>query len=222
MARKLLEESSKNLVIGIGRTQKIQEENYRHITADFSNPEEAQTIDFSSYLSGESQKVVLINNAGVIDPIAHLGDTENQELINHFNINLLAPALLTNNFISQLSGMGPEKLILNVSSGAARNPYDGWGCYCSSKAGLEMLARVVDTEQQLKRNEFKIFSVSPGVIDTPMQDTIRSTDETRFSNKQKFVNLKKENLLKDPDKIAEDFSYIIRDPEKHKDLTINL
>jgi len=219
LTNKLLEEGTS--VIGIGRNQKITHDNYTHITADFSDTAETSKIDFKKYVPEDAEKVILINNAGIIEPIQHIGEAEEEKMIRHFNINLLVPALLTNKFIGQLKGAAGEKLIINVSSGAATSPYDGWACYCSSKAGLEMFARTVDQEQTLKGNEFKLYSVSPGVIDTPMQNTIRSADKSSFSNKDKFVNLKESNLLKDPDKIAEDFTYIINNTQKVKDLIIS-
>ena len=65
------------------------------------------------------------------------------------------------------------KRILNISSGAGRNPYEGWGAYCTTKAGLDHFSRVVAMEQANEQYPVEIVSIAPGIIDTDMQATIR-------------------------------------------------
>jgi benzil reductase ((S)-benzoin forming) len=48
----------------------------------------------------------------------------------------------------------------------------------------------------------KVYSVAPGVIDTDMQIQIRSTNENAFSSLENFQNLKSENKLETPERIA--------------------
>jgi benzil reductase ((S)-benzoin forming) len=70
-------------------------------------------------------------------------------------LNLLTPMLLSNAFAQAYGNSSGKKLICNLSSGAASKPLPGWASYCSSKAGLEMFSRVMDTEW--RSEAFRVF-----------------------------------------------------------------
>ena len=63
--------------------------------------------------------------------------------------------------------------IINLSSGAAIRPLDGWSAYCSAKAGVHMLTRAVALENADKG--IRIFGFQPGTTDTDMQVAIRAS-----------------------------------------------
>jgi NAD(P)-dependent dehydrogenase (short-subunit alcohol dehydrogenase family) len=63
--------------------------------------------------------------------------------------------------------------IINVSSGAALRPQEGWSAYCAGKAGLAMLTRSVDFEHRAAG--IRVFGFQPGTTDTDMQGTIRAS-----------------------------------------------
>ena len=60
--------------------------------------------------------------------------------------------------------------IVNLSSGAAHNPMEGWSAYCSSKAALKMLTACVDKD--FGEKGVRAFGFAPGVVDTGMQGSI--------------------------------------------------
>jgi NAD(P)-dependent dehydrogenase (short-subunit alcohol dehydrogenase family) len=63
--------------------------------------------------------------------------------------------------------------IINVSSGAAHRPLEGWSAYCAGKAGLAMLTRSIDLEH--RPAGIRVFGFQPGTTDTDMQVTIRAS-----------------------------------------------
>jgi len=63
--------------------------------------------------------------------------------------------------------------IVNVSSGAALRPLEGWSAYCAGKAGLAMLTRAIVVENAA--NNIRVFGFQPGTTDTDMQVTIRAS-----------------------------------------------
>jgi NAD(P)-dependent dehydrogenase (short-subunit alcohol dehydrogenase family) len=67
--------------------------------------------------------------------------------------------------------------IINVSSGAAYRPLEGWSSYCAGKAGLAMLTRSL----VLETSGVRIFGFSPGTIDTDMQVKIRASGLNQVS-----------------------------------------
>ena len=115
---------------------------------------------------------VLINNAGVIAPIARINDADSAEWGRAVDINLKGVfhgmrAVIP---IMRLQGEGT---ILTVSSGAAHNPLEGWSAYCASKAGAAMLTRVAHLEEAAQG--LRIMGLSPGTVATEMQVAIRAS-----------------------------------------------
>jgi NAD(P)-dependent dehydrogenase (short-subunit alcohol dehydrogenase family) len=115
---------------------------------------------------------VLINNAGVIDPIAPLSSVDPAEFGKLVDINLkgVLHGMRAALPVMQAQGAGS---IITVGSGAAHNPLEGWGGYCSSKAGAWMLTRVADIES--RGRGVRVMSLSPGTVATDMQRTIKAS-----------------------------------------------
>lgn len=111
---------------------------------------------------------VLINNAGVIDPIAPLAQADPDAFGRLIDINLKG---VFHCLRAAMPEMAPGSTIITVGSGAAYNPLEGWGAYCSSKAAAWMLTRVAAVEAPALR----IMSLSPGTVATDMQRTIRDS-----------------------------------------------
>ncbi|MDA3838388.1 MAG: SDR family NAD(P)-dependent oxidoreductase, partial [Candidatus Delongbacteria bacterium] len=61
----------------------------------------------------------LINNAGTIKPIKTIEKLTSEEIINSFNVNLIAPTIIASKFIERTLNYSCEKRIINISSGAA-------------------------------------------------------------------------------------------------------
>ncbi len=145
----------------------------------------------------------LINNAGILNPISVVGKNNENALIKNLDVNLRAPIYLSELIISRIQNLDIKKYVLNISSGAARNPYHGWAAYCTSKAGLDMFTKCIGVEQRDEKYPVKMIAFAPGVVDTNMQDQIRSTSKEQFKNLDKFIDLKNNNLLLDPDYVAQ-------------------
>jgi benzil reductase ((S)-benzoin forming) len=200
---KILLKQNNTKVIGISKKNIFSNEKYYHIFSDFSITEFIENIQFPEI--EENDEVFLINNAGVISEIKRIGNVETKSIINDFNVNAIAPLLLINKFIKKYQNINSKKTILNISSGAGRHTIDAWTTYCASKSAMDMFSENIYVEQQFYPEEmrFSIYSVAPGVVDTPMQEKIRNSDENNFSEKEKFVLLKKNNQLSNPNDIAE-------------------
>lgn len=182
-----------NYVFGFSRTNSLQNANFEYKKLDLSNLDEVSSYDFP--VLKNVNKVVLINNAGTLGEIKHLGKLDHESIITSFNVNLTAVALLSSSFIKTYQNTDSERIIINISSGAAQSAYDGWAPYCSTKAGINMLSQAVAKEQELESNPIKVYAIAPGVVDTYMQDTIRNTKQEDFSNIEKFHTLKNEGAL---------------------------
>lgn len=198
-------------IVGISRRKTIDHPHYCHVPLDLSQPEKIKEFNFHPLEDQEPDKIVLLNNAGTLGDVKHLGDIEDQALIDGITLNFIAPAVLMNRFIKAYKNIKAQKIIINVSSGAAQSPYDGWSMYSSTKAALDMITRVADVEQDLENIEypFIVRGVAPGVVATDMQKHIRSLDESDFSNIEKFKQLKANNALYGPEEVAEQYVVIM-------------
>ncbi|WP_373232214.1 (S)-benzoin forming benzil reductase [Cohnella sp.] len=153
------------------------------------------------------RSVVLINNAGILAPIKPIELCSSEEIIMNTQINLTAPMILTSEFISNTSDMQSDKQIINISSGAGKKPYYGWSNYCSAKAGLDLFTRCVGVEQAAEEYPVRVLSISPGVIDTEMQQEIRMTPKENFHSLDRFLALKENGDLQSPSDVA---AYILK------------
>lgn len=151
----------------------------------------------------ENDRIALINNAGILEPVAPLKSTDFEVTEKHLALNLLAPIILSSVFIAKTEQVPIQKVILNMSSGAAFYPYSGWSVYCSSKAGLEMVTKVAGLEQTSEKYPLTIFALAPGIIETGMQEAIRETDLALFPERDKFISLHEEGKLAKPNDVAE-------------------
>jgi benzil reductase ((S)-benzoin forming) len=213
--------SKNNFVYGISRNSLIEHDQYKHITLDLNDLDKVKQFRFDQPENAE--KIVLVNNAGVLGHVTQVGNLENDKIIQSYNINLISPALLTNNFIHTYKDSAAEKMIINVSSGAARHTISSWSTYCSTKAGLEMYTRVIMEEQkEMKGKPVRVFSIAPGVVDTEMQDEIREVEPENFSELDRFIQLKKEGQLEDPQIVARYYADVINNPDKYKDPLMDL
>lgn len=114
----------------------------------------------------------LVNNAGILDPIATIVDSDPAEWARNIQTNLVGAY---NAIRAVLPGMitAGGGSIVNLSSGAAIRPLEGWSAYCSAKAGLHMLTRAVALETEGKG--IRIFGFQPGMTDTYMHVQVRAS-----------------------------------------------
>lgn len=197
-------------VYGISRRQTVEHDRYVHFAVDLSDQQ--ALIDFELPQITATEQIVLLNNAGTLGTVAHVGSLDDKEIAGSYNVNVLAPAILSNKFVKAYSELSCDKLIINISSGAASSPYDGWAVYCSAKAAVDMFSRTMVQEQDLKPNGINVLAIAPGVVDTAMQTQIRSTDKSGFTRKDKFIELKESGSLYRAEDVAERFVEIFNDP----------
>ena len=104
---------------------------------------------------------LLVNNASVLGPSPQprLADYPLDALEHVYRVNVLAPLALAQ---QALAALPPGATVINVTSDAAVEAYEGWGGYGSSKAALEQLTRVLAAEHP----ELRIVAVDPGDMNT--------------------------------------------------------
>ena len=104
---------------------------------------------------------LVVNNAGALGPSPQprLGAYPLDELARVYEVNVLAPLALVQEALPRLA---PGAVVLNVTSDAAVEPYEGWGGYGSSKAALEQLTAILAAEEP----RLRVYAVDPGDMRT--------------------------------------------------------
>ena len=115
---------------------------------------------------------ILVNNAGLVDPVAHLADSDPDAWARVADVNYKGVYYGMRAVLPDMLAQG-SGVIVNISSGAATSPLDGWSHYCSSKAAVLMLTRCADKEY--RENGVRVVGLSPGTVATDMQRVIKAS-----------------------------------------------
>ena len=116
---------------------------------------------------------LLVNNASTLgaSPQPALADLDHDVLDDVLFTNVVAPHALTRELLPQL--LEHRGTVLNISSDAAVEAYEGWGAYGASKAALDHLTRILAAELPALR----VYAVDPGDMRTRMhQDAFPGED----------------------------------------------
>ena len=141
------------------------------VACDVSNYKEVQGL-ISHCESTYGRMDILINNAGVIEPIGHLVTSDPDVWSHATDINFkgvyygLRAAL-------PLMQAQQHGTIIKIGSGASQSPHEGWSHYCAAKAASAMLTRCAHKE--VAQSGVRVISLSPGTVATEMQVLIKAS-----------------------------------------------
>ncbi len=197
-------------IIGISRHMEPSSGRYTHLSLDLSDTDKLVRALGEIFPPDSYDELTLINNAGWIGEIAPLGKLDPQAILDIHRINVVAPAILMNAFAAVYKSYSSKKTVINISSGAAGKAVDGWSGYCASKAALNQLTLVAQLESDLHQLGIRYIALSPGIIDTPMQENIRSASSENFSQVKKFQKFKSENQLSTPAETADKVIFLLK------------
>lgn len=177
----------------------------RQLTADLSDP--AAWPEFAAWLDAlvddvGPERIVVIHNAATLTPIGFAGEVEAEGYISNVLLNSAAPQVIGDTVIRTAQRTETPTVLVQLSSGAGKNPYPGWTSYCASKAAVDMWVRSVGIEQAERGDLVRALSVSPGVVATDMQAEIRNSDREAFPNVERFRGLHDDGHLADPAEVG--------------------
>jgi len=160
----------------------------------------------------DASEVILIHNAGVVDPVGAIGAMPAEQILNAVAINLSAPILLTNALLGAgvirpsghpAGSAGRPLTVLFISSGAAHRVIGGWSVYSAAKRGAEAFFDAL-AAQYAEDERVRVVNVNPGVMDTDMQAGLRdyANRNVYFPDRERFVGLHTSGQLAQPADIA--------------------
>ncbi len=114
---------------------------------------------------------ILVNNAGVFN-MSLLSEVTEADFDRQFGINVRGLLFMTQAVAAQMEKQGRGGKIINLSSQAGRRGEAYIAIYCASKAAVISLTQSMGLELIKKR--INVNAIAPGVVDTPMWDTVDS------------------------------------------------
>lgn len=113
---------------------------------------------------------ILINNAGLLEPIGLFGDIDPDDWARIIDVNVKGVAY---GIHAALPHMKDGGTILSIGSGAATSALEGWSHYCTSKAAVHHLNRCIHKEYAARG--VRAIVLSPGTVATQMQRDIKAS-----------------------------------------------
>lgn len=143
------------------------------------------------------ESITLINNGAQVSPLGPVDGFTAEETVRSVHVNLLAPIVLAQSLLQQTEQWNTHRIIVNISSGSAKQPAAGMSIYCASKAALNMFTSCIQLENH---KALTIYTVDPGMMDTDMQAAARN--EERLPIASFFREAKENGALKPAQDVA--------------------
>jgi len=106
---------------------------------------------------------IIVNNAGLIEPIARLEQSDPQEWGKVVDVNLKGVYYGMHAAYPAMKQRG-RGLIVNISSGAAGGVLEGWSHYCTTKAGVYAVTR--NAHNEWRDTGVNVVGLAPGTVAT--------------------------------------------------------
>lgn len=144
---------------------------------------------------------LVLNNAGLIDPIARIEESDPEAWSKIVDVNLKGVYYAYRAAIPQMLEQG-NGTIINISSGAATGALEGWSHYCATKAAVLSLTKC--GHKEFSNKGLRIMGLSPGTVATDMQVQIKASGINPVSQLDPEVHIP-------PTYVAKTVAYLMTD-----------
>jgi 3-oxoacyl-[acyl-carrier protein] reductase len=153
---------------------------------------------------------VLVVTAGAIQPAGKVWEVAPDQWAGCVQVNLVGAFNTLRAFLPDMvagaagAGGAPPRgaTVVLVSTGVTRFVVPGWSAYGAAKSGLDYLGRNLQSELDLEGLPISVYTVYPGVVDTPMQETIRGMTQEEFPDVERIRRMHEEGRLRPPEQPA--------------------
>ncbi len=161
-----------------------------------------------------------VNNAGLLGPIGPLADADPTQVARAVEVNVTGVLHGSAVFAAHVRSRPGHGVLVNISSGAASKPYEGWATYCATKAAVDQVTRVLALEEA--RHGLSAYALAPGLVDTDMQASVRAADEEAFPEVERFRRAAEEHRFNSPAWVAEHILALAFGPDPPDSVTVRL
>ncbi len=148
---------------------------------------------------------IVINNAGVVEPITPLARADSASWLRNLAINVGGTFLVTRAALPGMLARDYGRIITIGSSGASKPPA-GWTAYGASKAAL--VSMTIGLSRELRGTGVGTAVLDPGIVDTSMQERIRRSSTDDLPTVDWFRREHEAGHLRSPDDVAVAAAYL--------------
>ncbi|WVR05037.1 hypothetical protein IAU60_002049 [Kwoniella sp. DSM 27419] len=140
-----------------------------------------KTADLDAVLSKTEGLEVdfLVNNAGMVKGVEHVGDIDDADIAQMFNTNVIGLIHLTQIFVKEFKKR-QTGTIINLGSIAGREPYAGGSIYCATKFALSAFNGALLRE--LVNTPIRVVEIQPGMVETEFSVVRFRGDKSKADN----------------------------------------
>ena len=215
LSKTLLLSESNILVIAIGRRgnmlsklQALFPKKVLTIEADIASPDGRKGV--VSALSQYSKIDYLVHAAATVHPLNSIKKLKLDDWRKSQQTNVEAPLFLTQLLLNKFN----NSRVLFITSEPIIHPVFGASSYCVSKAGQQMVYECFKAEFPINKVAFCL--VSPGMVDTPMQEQIRQADPNELPMVAAISALYADNKLLEPSVVADFLKWLLLTVDVHE------
>lgn len=179
----------------------------RWFTTDLSDPGEIDDVfPFIARMVAEEtpSSITLVANAARLEPIGLVGALETAAIDQAVRLNVTAVIATVQRFVAHFGTVPVEKHVIAISSGAAQRAMPGLSVYSASKAAVNAFVRSAQAEWDHAHPDgrLRFLAVSPGLVDTEMQATLRESTEAALPERGIYREWHAAGKLVSPDEAA--------------------
>jgi benzil reductase ((S)-benzoin forming) len=139
-------------------------------------------------------ELLVLHNAGTVQPLGPAANAPVGDLIDALNINLVSGIAFLSAAMAHFQSCPGRKVVAQITSGAAVRAHAGLSLYSAAKAGMDQFMRVVAAEQARQAHPFRALSLDPGALDTGMQATLRGASPEDYPGAAAFAQRQRDGV----------------------------
>jgi benzil reductase ((S)-benzoin forming) len=147
-------------------------------------------------------ELLVIHNAGTVQPVGPAANKPVGALIDALNVNLVSGITFVATVMAHFQSCPGRKVVAQITSGAAVRAHAGLSLYSAAKAGMDQFLRVIATEQMRQAHPFRALSIDPGALDTDMQAVLRNASPDDYPGAAAFAQRQRDGALGRAEEVA--------------------
>lgn len=177
---------------------------YEGVVVDLSKPPGWDVVrtSFEAHLHSGLTEAVFIHAAASVGPLGFAGQVDEAAYSRAVILNTASPPVLGEMFIREIEKVKVRAQIVMLTSGSSVQK--GWTAYKAGKAGMSAWVHATGRALDARSASCRVLAVAPGLVETGMQEELRTADPATFPARGRFTAASRNGLPRSPADVAGD------------------